>query len=107
MNKKIRNTALLILTIVSVSVFSQNNIDDRYYDDGEYSLISVIKTIDKSGFELQNRDISLEVFKRAVISLGEGSIRQLNINTRYLCTNKHNENFEIWNMFYKNISKKF
>jgi hypothetical protein len=88
-------------------MFSQNNIGDRYYQDGEYSLISIIKIIEKSGFELQKLDVSLEVFKRAVISLDEPTIRQLNIDTRYLCTNKHDENFEIWNMFYKEISKEF
>jgi hypothetical protein len=107
MCKKIRKVILLILIITSINVFSQNNIGDRYYEDGEYTLVSVIATIEKSGFELQNRDISMEVFKRAVIKLGEGSIRQLNINTRFLCTNKHEENFEIWNMFYKKISKEF
>lgn len=107
MKRKTKNTVFILLTFVSFTMFSQNNIGDRYYQDGEYSLISIIKIIEKSGFELQKLDVSLEVFKRAVISLDEPTIRQLNIDTRYLCTNKHDENFEIWNMFYKEISKEF
>ena len=98
---------ILIFQLAFMNLKAQSNYTDKYYKDGEYSLLSIVKAIDKTGFELQNLEISLQDFKKIVLQLEDADIRQLNISSRYLCTEKHNDNFEIWNMFYKKITKSF
>lgn len=107
MKSKITLTFKTIFLFAIVSMNAQSNHDDKYYKDGEYTLLSIVKTIDKSGFEIQNLEISLKDFKKIILQFDDADIRQLNISSRYLCTEKHNDNFEIWNMFYKRISKSF
>jgi len=35
----------------------------------------------------------------------QSTLRQLNIDARYLCRNKKEENYEVYNLYYKKISK--
>jgi hypothetical protein len=93
-----------LLKVASQEV-KKNPFGDKY-DDKEFNGIKVIRVIDASGFSpIKLKDI--REFKAAILQLSDAAFKQINIDTWYLCSFKHDEYFEIYNLYYKLITKQF
>lgn len=74
------------------------------YDDKDFNGLKVVQTIDIIGFKpIRVKDI--KQFKSVLLQLSDKAYTQLNIDTWYLCSYKHEEYFQIYNMYYKAITK--
>ncbi len=68
---------------------------------------SMIEVLDKAEFEPQRINVEMREFKSAILQLQKGAIKQLNISTWYMCTRKYEEYFNIYNSYYKIITRAF
>jgi len=82
-----------------------NPYEDKY-DDKEFNGLKVTKVIEASGFKAVNY-ADLRQFKSMILQLSQRAYTQLNIDTWYLCSYKHEEYFLIYNMYYKSVTHSF
>ncbi len=93
------------ILLFGLNVFAQNQrLSDKYMAYNLTSL-SLTKVIDESGFKPRKITSDATTFRSLVLQLDNQTIQQLNIDTWWLCSQKHEENFQIYNMYYKPISK--
>jgi hypothetical protein len=101
--------ALLILFFSLFELKAQElkpNPFGQKYRDNEFSALKVIQVIDVCGFKSLSTNDSRK-FRSLILQLSDKAYTQLNIDTWYLCSYKHEENFQIYNMYYKNVSKNY
>lgn len=92
----------LLISIFLVLSFASIAQDDYYKDISASQIVSVI---DKVGFCPINRTKDVKVFKLAILQLSASAIKQVNINSWWLCNNRKDDNFTIYNMLYKEVTK--
>jgi hypothetical protein len=63
--------------------------------------------IDESGFKPIKITQNTITFRSLVLQLDNQTIQQLNIDTWWLCSEKHEEYFQIYNMYYKPVTKAY
>lgn len=63
--------------------------------------------MDACGFKPINITTDYRKFRSIILQLSERAFTQFNIDTWYLCSYKHEENFQIYNMYYKQVSKSY
>ena len=76
----------------------------------EFSALDLTSTIEEIGFKpvkkLKNFN-QIDLKKFILSTIQNGLLQQLNINAWYLCENKREEGFQIYNLYYKKISKTY
>ena len=83
-----------------------NPYDDKY-DDKDFNGVKVVQVIDVAGFKPIKVTRDIKQFKSALLQLSERAYTQLNIDTWSLCSYKHEEYFQIYNMYYKTVTRSF
>ena len=100
-----------MLLLFSVgSIYAQETKPNPYgnkYDDKDFSGLKVVQVIDAAGFKPIKVTTDIKQFKSALLQLSERAYTQLNIDTWYLCSYKHEEYFQIYNMNYKAVTRNF
>lgn len=86
---------------------SYNNAFGSKYDDPEFSGIKVLNVLESSGFKPVKSTTDMRQFKSVILTLSERAYVQINIDTWALCSNKHEEYFLLYNMYYKPVSKDY
>ena len=100
-----------IYTLILLSIFFVINSNSQdYYSRDDVTKYDLVKTIDLVNFkpvgELKN--VSIKIFKTAILQPGSDNlIKQINIDGRASCSNDFNECYELWNLYYENVSKSF
>lgn len=103
------------IILISLLFFSYNgksqelkpNPYGKKYDDIEFNALKVVQVMDACGFKPINITTDYKKFKSLILQLSERAYTQFNIDTWYLCSYKHEENFQIYNMYYKQVSRGF
>ena len=76
----------------------------------EFSALDLTNTIEEIGFKpvkkLKNFN-QIDLKKFVLSSIQNGLLQQLNIDAWYHCENKSEEGFQIYNLYYKKISKTY
>lgn len=102
---------LLLLLVFSLgSLYAQEMKTNPYgdkYDDKDFNGIKVVQVIDAAGFKPIKVTTDIKQFKSALLQLSERAYTQMNIDTWYLCSYKHEEYFQIYNLNYKSINRNF
>ena len=77
------------------------------YSDKDYTGAELSKIVDIVKFVPNRSDAekSPKFFKACLLSMPDQGIEQLNRDANYLCAIKHEDYYEIWNMFYTKIKK--
>jgi hypothetical protein len=86
---------------------SSNNDYNSKYDDPGFNGIKVLNVLESSGFKPVKSTTDMRQFKSAILVLSERAYAQINIDTWSLCSNKHEEYFLLYNMYYKPVSKDY
>ena len=68
-------------------------------------LITTIDLLEFKPIKLMKQFKGIDLKKFIYYANEEATLRQLNIDARYLCRNKKDENYEIYNLYYKKISR--
>jgi hypothetical protein len=101
---------LLLLLFGFASMYAQETKTNPYgskYDDKNFNGLKVVQVIDASGFKPIKITTDLKEFKSILLQLSERAYTQINIDTWYLCSYKHEEKFQIYNMYYKTVARNF
>jgi hypothetical protein len=77
------------------------------YDDKDFNGLKVVQVIDASGFKPIKLTTDIKQFKSVLLQLSQRAYTQMNIDTWYLCSYKHEEYFQIYNMYYKTVTRSF
>lgn len=77
------------------------------YDDNDFNGLKVVQVIDASGFKPIKITTDIKQFKSVILQLSERAYTQMNIDTWYLCSYKHEEYFQIYNLNYKTVTKSY
>jgi|ERR1017187_7348367 hypothetical protein len=102
-----------LLAAMSHIAFSQSQIDEKWskqYYDEKYKALDLMKLIDATKFKPTSKEMrgtDIKYFKAAILQLSDPAIEQMNRDARYLCSIKHDDYFEVWNMFYTKITKDY
>jgi hypothetical protein len=94
------------LTLLSPIAFSQTNPDPKWsakYHNEKLTGVDLVRLIDEVNFKLSIIKVDMKTFKTAILQLSPEAYEQINIDSWYLCSTKHDDYFEIWNMYYMNI----
>ena len=100
----------IILLISLLQLKAQDTKPNPYgdkYDDKEFNALKVVQVIDACDFKPIMITTDIKQFKSLVLQLSDKAYIQYNISTWYLCSYKHEENFQIYNLYYKPVSKPF
>jgi hypothetical protein len=104
---------IVLFTLTCLSTFSQSKVDpkwsEQYYKE-EWSASSLSKLIDVVKFKPVSsvyKGADMKFFKVAILQLNQPDIEQMNRDAWYLCSTKHDDYFEVWNMFYSKITKEY
>ncbi len=100
----------LLLLLSFGSLCAQENKPNPYgnkYDDKDFNGVKVVQIIDAAGFKPIKVTTDMKQFKSALLQLSERAYTQINIDTWYLCSYKHEEYFQIYNMYYKTVTRSF
>ena len=103
-----KNIPLFILLIISFQLLAQElkpNPFGEKYNDPNFEAMKVIKVIEPSGFKPRKMTTDMNEFKSIILQLSSRAYTQLNIDSWYLCSFKHEEYFEIYNVYYKYVPK--
>lgn len=105
----LKNSLTVISFLCSINfVFSQTKPDpkwaDKYYEQ-ELKGIDLVRLIDEYSFKPFLLTNDLKKFKTVLLQLSPQAYQQINIDSWYLCSTKHDDYFELWNMYYTKISK--
>jgi len=106
MKKNIFFILFLFLSFHLIAQTYQSNPYGDKYDDKNFNGLKVVQVIDVSGF-IPKRTNDLRQFKSILLQLSDRAYTQLNIDTWSLCSFKHEQYFQIYNMYYKPVSKSF
>lgn len=101
---------LTVLLFCIGSLYAQETKPNPYgnkYDDKEFNALKIVAVIDAAGFKPIKVTTDLKQFKSALLQLSGRAYTQINIDTWYLCSYKHEEYFQIYNMYYKTVSRSF
>lgn len=98
---------LFFLGLVNLATGQSSNNYSSKYDDPEFNGIKVINVLESSGFKPIKSTTDMRQFKSVVLSLSERAYAQINIDTWSLCSNKHEEYFLLYNMYYKPVTKNY
>lgn len=104
------NIILTCLLFLAFNVKSQElkpNPFGKKYDDTEFNALKVVQVMDACGFKPISITTDYRKFRSIILQLSERAFTQFNIDTWYLCSYKHEENFQIYNMYYKQVSKSY
>lgn len=99
-----------VLLLCFGSVYAQETKPNPYgnkYDDKDFNALKIVSVIDAAGFKPIKVTTDLKQFKSALLQLSERAYTQINIDTWYLCSYKHEEYFQIYNMYYKTVTRTF
>ncbi|ASS47860.1 MAG: hypothetical protein A3D31_18460 [Candidatus Fluviicola riflensis] len=94
--KALLTSIFLIFSFVSTA-------QDDYYKD--ISASQIVSVIDKVGFSPTKITKDVKAFKIVILQLGTNEIKQVNIDSWWLCNNRKDDNFTIYNMLYKEVTK--
>ena len=103
-------TISIIFSLLSFHMQAQNLKPDPYenkYDDKDFNGLKVAQVMDGCGFKPIKRTTDIRQFKSVILQLSDRAYTQFNIDTWYLCSYKHEENFQIYNMYYKPITRNY
>jgi len=98
---------LTIALFISSIGFGQSNPYGDKYDDPNFEAIKVVKVIESSGFKPSKLTSNLQEFKAIILQLSNRAYTQLNIDTWYKCSYEHEKVFNLYNLFYKPVTKSF
>lgn len=96
----------MIITFQSQSQEVKPNPYGQKYRDNVFNALKVVQVLDICGFKSLSITDSKQ-FKATILQLSDRAYNQINIDTWWLCSYKHEENFQIYNMYYKNVSKSY
>ena len=96
----------MIITFQSKSQDVTPNPYGQKYRDIDFNALKVVQVLDMCGFKSVSMTDS-KTFRLVILQLSDRAYNQINIDTWWLCSYKHEENFQIYNMYYKKISKSF
>lgn len=107
MNMKILTLTALLLS--TTNGFSQSLKDQysRQYSQGGLTGTRVIAVMEECGFKPFKVTTDVLKFKTVVLQLSANAYKQFDIDTWSLCTNKHDDYFTLYNMYYKKISLEY
>jgi hypothetical protein len=107
MKRSLVTLILLLLTFILFSQSDENKGWSKKYYEKNLSSTLVIKIMDECGFVPAKQTKDVRDFKSTILQLSDKAFDQINIDTWYLCSNKHEENFQIFNMYYKKVTKEY
>ena len=106
---KLKKTILItVLSFSCLSAFSQTKTDPKWsnkYHSEELKGTDLVRLIEEVDFKLAARKVDIKTFKTAILQLSPDVYAQINIDSWYLCSTKHDDYFEIWNMYYTKVSR--
>lgn len=94
--------------LLHVTLYSQETRSNPYgekYKDPQFNGLKIVNIIDKIGFKPFNRTNDMTKFKTAILQLSDKAYAQLNIDTWYYCSLKHEEYYQIYNLNFKPITR--
>lgn len=97
----------LFISLISINLSAQDNPYGSRYDDVDFNAMKIIRVIESSSFQPINVTTDLKQFKSALLQMPERAFKQLNIDTWYLCSYSHDENYQIYNMYYKPVTRAY
>lgn len=103
-------TFFILFFLFSFQLLSQPYKSNPYgdkYDDKNFNGLKVVQVIDISGFIPLKLTKDVRQFKSVLLQLSDRAYTQLNIDTWSLCSFKHEQYFQIYNMYYKPVTKSF
>jgi|GEM_PF-2881918 len=77
------------------------------YDDKDFNGLKVMQVIDAASFKPIKLTTDIKQFKSILLQLSERAFTQLNVDTWYLCSYKHEEYFQIYSMYYQTVTRSF
>ena len=98
------------MLLISNSLYSQspgNNPFGDKYDDPSFEGSKIVQVIDAASFKPIKLTTDVRYFKSILLQLSQRAYTQINIDTWYLCSYKHQDYFSIYNMYYKPVSLNF
>jgi hypothetical protein len=103
-----KNLFLMIgLSLLFNYAKSQNSNFDSKYDDPNFNALKVVKVIDECGFKPARSTSDMRQFKSVILSLSERAYQQINIDTWAICNKKREENYLMYNMYYKPVTRNY
>jgi len=103
-------TILIVLLITFCRLSAQSNQPNPYgekYHDRDLNALKIVNVIDTAGFMPIKLTTDLRQFKAAILQLSDRAYNQINIDTWSLCSYKHEEYFQIYNMYYKPVKRSY
>lgn len=100
---------LFILMIIAFQLQAQEARSNPYgqkYRDNSFNAMKVVEVLDNCGFKSLSISDSKN-FKASILQLSDRAYNQINIDTWWLCSFKHEENFQIYNMYYKKVTESY
>ena len=98
--------ALFLFSVLFVYQAQGQGYSDKYHDK-DLTGLKITRMIDSAGFIPKKLTTDIKQFKALILQLSDEAITQINIDTWYLCSRKHDENFEIYNTYYEPLTKGF
>ncbi len=98
---------ITLLFFANSMTFAQSNPYGNKYDDPSFEAMKIIKVIDPSAFNPTKLTTNMKEFKSVILQLSNRAYTQINIDTWYKCSYEHEKIFNLYNLYYKTISKTF
>jgi hypothetical protein len=105
--------ALLLAISINFSLKAQIKSETEYseiyrtqvYTASNYNdLIDYLITNISFKFVRKLKDLSIRDIKGAIINMGSAAITQMNIDGQYNCVKRHEDIFNLWNLYYPKIT---
>ncbi|WP_439582430.1 hypothetical protein [Dyadobacter bucti] len=81
-----------------------NPFGDKYRNE-QLSALKMVDVMEAVTFRPVKRTNDVKLFQSALLQLPNEAYEQTSRDTWYLCSYKHEENYRIYNIFYKPVSK--
>lgn len=101
---------IICFTCISFGLIAQGLKPSPYgdrYGQIELNAMKIVKIMEECNFKPVKRTTDIRTFKLLILNLPTNVFEQTSRDTWYLCSYKHDENFEIYNMYYQKISKSY
>ncbi|MBO9204852.1 MULTISPECIES: hypothetical protein [Niastella] len=112
-NLSFKQIIFLLISFCCINtLIAQSKSEDEWakiYRPQEWKATDYVALIDSIKFKpMKNmKNHSVRDIKAAILSLNSDDIRQMNITGSYYCSVKHEEMFQLWNLYFPPISKSF